>query len=117
MIPVVPLAIGLGAIVASAAAPLLRSRARNAELAAAKASARSVYHQLGFGVETVGPGDDTEAATALRQAEERWHTTGALLADAESVEACAVAEQTAMEGLAHVRAACRRLGIPTPTAT
>lgn len=114
MLPLIPIVLGVGAITVGAAAPLLRRRSRRHEMDAAKAGARAVYHRLGFCVETVDAGADAAAVEAMRRAEERWHTTGALLADADTVEECRVAEQTAREGLRHVADAGKRLGIEPP---
>jgi len=81
-----------------AGAALLPGRlaaSRRRTLAAARASAEAAYQRLGFAVETA-----TAGSGALARARERWHTAGALLADASSAEQCAVAERCAREGLA-----------------
>lgn len=110
----IPIVLGVGAIVAAAATPLLRSRSRHQLLSAARERARAVYQRLGHCVETTDPGVDHQAAEQLRLAEERWHTTGALLAGAGTVEECQVAERAAAEGLRHVVVACQLLGIDPP---
>lgn len=111
----VPLAIGLAVIVLGSLVPAARARSRRRELAEAKTRARARYHELGFGVETISAGGDAvAAANALSKAEERWHTTGALLADADTTEECLVAERVAEEGLALLDEAGRHLGIDRP---
>ena len=109
MLPLLPIVIGLGAVVAAAAVPRLRRRAdAGGVLAAAKARARAAHERLGAGVESVLP--DGPAAEDLRRARERWLTAGALLAQAATVEACEVAGGVAEEGLADLRAARMRFG-------
>lgn len=114
MLPIIPLVIGVGAVVAGAAVPAARASQRRQRLVQAKARARAVYRRLEFCVETIDPGADLTAADELSRASERWHTAGALLAEAVSEEQCAVAEDVAQEGLEHVAAACRKLGIDPP---
>lgn len=114
MLPIIPLAIGVGAVVAGAAVPLMRASERRLRVAGAKASARAAYRQLGFCVETVPVSADADAAEELARATERWHTAGALLADATNVEQCMVAEKVVAEGMEHVAKACGALGIDPP---
>ena len=114
MLPIIPLAIGLGAVVAGAAVPLLRAGERRQRVAGAKASARAACRQLGFCVETVPTGANADAAEELARAAERWHTAGALLAEATTEEQCAVAEKVVAEGMEHIANACTVLGIDPP---
>ena len=83
-------------IAAAALAPLRLRGARRQALTGARANAEAVYQRLGFAVETTTVADEE----AVARARERWNTAGALLADADSAEQCAVAEQCAREGLA-----------------
>lgn len=117
MLPIIPLVIGIGAVVAGAAVPALRASDRRLRVARAKASARADNRRLGFCVETISAGTDPTAAEELTRATERWHTAGALLADASNEEQCVVAEQVTAEGMDHVAKACVALGIEPPVGT
>ncbi|GAA1192599.1 hypothetical protein [Prauserella alba] len=114
MLPIIPLAIGVGAVVAGAALPARRRGERRREFAAAAASVRAAYNRLGFCLDTLTPGEDAAAADSLARARERWHTTGALLSEATTAEECRVAAEVAAAGMDHVDRACRVLGTPLP---
>ncbi|MBB3666342.1 MULTISPECIES: hypothetical protein [Prauserella salsuginis group] len=114
MLPIIPLAIGVGAVVAGAALPARRRSEHRRELAAATATARAAHNRLGFCLETLAPGDNAAAADSLARARERWHTTGALLAEATTAEECRVADEVAAAGMDHIVRACRLLGTPLP---
>jgi hypothetical protein len=111
---VLPWVIGVLLIAAAALVPLLRGGARRRAFAAAKARATSAYERLGFSVETVATQGNQRAADAMTDAEERWNTAGALLAEATTAQECVVAEQAAREGIDRVREACRLLKIEVP---
>lgn len=114
MLPLIPIAIGLGVLAAGVAGPLLRQLAERDRAAAAKARARVTHQRLGHGVETIDPGANAIAQTELARAAERWQTTGALLEEAGTFEECVDAERAAEEGLHHLVKACRALGIEPP---
>lgn len=113
MLPLIPIAIGLG-VLAGAAVPLLRQRAERDRTAAARTRARVTYQRLGHGVETIDPGANATAQAELARAAERWQTAGALLEEAGTFEECVDAERTAEEGLHHLIKGCRALGIEPP---
>ncbi len=83
-------------------------------LEGAQASARAAVERLAHYVETVHPGHDPVAARLLTDATERWHTAGALMAEASTAGEYKVARATAREGLRLVFQACERLGVPGP---
>ncbi|MGA8113244.1 MAG: hypothetical protein WCA46_06250 [Actinocatenispora sp.] len=106
--------VGVLLLAVAATVPVWQVRARRRAFEGAQAAARSAVDRLGFCVETVDPAGDAVAASLLADAEERWHTAGSVLADARYPGECAVAERVAGEGLAHVAAACDRLGVAAP---
>jgi hypothetical protein len=101
-------------VAGGALAPVLAGRNRRASGGGAAAAARDRYQLLGHYVEDPVGTDDPEALALLRKGRERWNSAGAVLADAKAPEDFALAESVAQEGLAHVTAAHRKLGIPGP---
>ncbi|GAA5168749.1 MULTISPECIES: hypothetical protein [Amycolatopsis] len=101
--------LALGALV-----PVLLGRARRTGSADEEITARARYSQLGHHVEHPVATDDAEAAALLRRGRERWHATGAALAEARSPQEFALAARIAAEGLDHVAAAYARMGRPAP---
>ncbi|GAB3497904.1 hypothetical protein [Amycolatopsis cihanbeyliensis] len=77
-------------------------------------SARARYLRLGHYVDVPEPADDPEAATLLRKARERWHSSGAILATAASEKDFEMAGRLARQGLRLVGQAYRLLGLPGP---
>ncbi|WP_024877816.1 hypothetical protein [Saccharomonospora piscinae] len=103
-----PLVLGAGALV-----PVLLRR-RRPDPGGFEVRARAACLRLAHHVEVpppVPPGDD-HTTTLLRRATERWHSAGAVLADAATAEEFRLAERIATEGLAHTRDAYARLGLP-----
>jgi hypothetical protein len=106
--------VGAVLLIAGAGVPLWTVGARKRSVEGREARARAAYERLGFCVETVHPGTDPFVVQLLDDAAERWHTTGAVLATAYTAGEFAVAERVARQGLAYVKQACGRLGLPVP---
>lgn len=77
-------------------------------------AARSCYAKLEHYVNPPLATEDEVAARSLRQAQERWHSAGQVLADASKAAEFELAEQIATQGLADVTEAYTRLDRPTP---
>ncbi|MCM0675378.1 hypothetical protein NCC78_11860 [Micromonospora phytophila] len=87
------------------------SAARQARtLADARADAQRWYERLGGQVMNLH-GDDPAVRQALVDAGERYNAAGGQLEQARSVEQYRLARETALEGLAYIRAARTALGI------
>lgn len=87
------------------------SAARQArELADARAEAQRWYERLGGQVMSLH-GDDAAVRQALSDASERYNAAGGQLEQARSTRQFALARETALEGLAYVRAARVALGL------
>ncbi|SFB50548.1 hypothetical protein SAMN05216266_114201 [Amycolatopsis marina] len=106
----------LGALVlaAGAAAPVLFQHNRRTAGGKEAISARARAALLGHYVEDPVVTADPEAVRLLRAGRERWNSAGAVLATANSVQDYNLAKQIADEGLAAVRAAHARIGLPGP---
>jgi hypothetical protein len=100
------------ALVAAVALGARRSRAnRHArELADARAEAQRWYERLGGQVMNLH-GDEPAVRQALVDAGERYTAAGSQLEQARSVQQFALARETALEGLAYIRAARVAMGI------
>ncbi|MEV1285775.1 hypothetical protein [Micromonospora sp. NPDC049679] len=106
------LVIVLVALVAAAALWWRRESAARREraLADARAEAQRWYERLGGQVMNLH-GDDPAVRQALVDAGERYNAAGSQLEQARSVRQYELARETALEGLAYVRAARSALGI------
>src|SRR5215470_2331534 len=80
-------------------------RRRERELADARADAQRWHERLGGQVMNLPPGDDPATKQALIDAGERYNAAGSQLERATSVKQYDLARETALEGLAYVRAA------------
>lgn len=80
-------------------------RRRERELADARAEAERWYERLGGQVMNLHAGDDPATKQALVDAGERYNAAGGQLERARSVQQFGLARETALEGLAYVRAA------------
>jgi uncharacterized membrane protein YgcG len=80
------------------------------QLADARAEAQRWYERLGGQVLNLH-GDDPAARQALADASERYNAAGGQLQQATSVKQFELARETALEGLAYVRAARLAMGI------
>ncbi len=80
-------------------------RRRERELADARAEAERWYERLGGQVMNLGGGDSAATKQALVDAGERYNAAGSQLERASSVRQYELARETALEGLAYVRAA------------
>ncbi|BCL15683.1 hypothetical protein GCM10017556_34220 [Micromonospora sagamiensis] len=85
-----------------------RNRAR--EIGDARAEARVWYERLGAQVMNLH-GDVPVVRQALVDAAERYNAAGGQLEQARTVRQYQLARETALEGLAHVRAARTALGL------
>ena|GEM_PF-3756256 len=105
----------LSALVLAGAAlvPTLVTR-RRGDTEKQRFAARSGYAKLEHYVNPPVATDDEVAARSLRQAQERWHSAGQVLADASTAAEFELADQIATQGLAEVTDAYARLGRPTP---
>jgi len=83
---------------------------RQTQLADARAEAQRWYERLGGQVLNLH-GDDPAARQALADASERYNATGGQLQQAKSVRQFELARESALEGLAYVRAARTAMGI------
>ncbi|OJF09662.1 hypothetical protein [Couchioplanes caeruleus] len=76
----------------------------------ARAEAQRWYERLGGQVMNLH-GDDPAARQALADAGERYNAAGGQLQQAKTVRQCELARESALEGLAYVRAARTAMGI------
>jgi hypothetical protein len=101
-------------IVIVAAVSLLARRSgasrQQAELEDARAEAQRWYERLGGQVMNLH-GDNPAARQALADASERYNAAGGQLQQARSVRQFALARESALEGLAYVRAARTAMGL------
>jgi hypothetical protein len=80
-------------------------RRRERELADARAEAQRWYERLGGQIANLPTGDDPATKQAMVDAGERFNAAGAQLERADSTTQFALARETALEGLAYIRAA------------
>src|SRR5919198_6632884 len=80
-------------------------RRREQQLADAREEALRWYDRLGGQIMNLPPGDDPATKQALVDAGERYNAAGSQLERATSVKQFELARETALEGLAYVRAA------------
>ncbi|MDR7280809.1 hypothetical protein [Catenuloplanes atrovinosus] len=83
---------------------------RERELADARADAHRWYERLGGQVMNLH-GDDPAARQALADASERYNAAGGQLDQARTLRQFELARETALEGLAYIRAARTAMGI------
>jgi len=90
-----------------------RSSLRRAErqLADARADAQRWYDRLGGQVMNLAPNNDPAVRQALADAGERYNAAGSQLESSTTTRQYALAGQTAIEGLYHIRAARLGLGV------
>lgn len=100
-------------VLLAALLPVLAGR-RTARGGGAATTAQARYALLGHYVENPVPATDATAEELLRQATERWHTCGGLLASARSTEDYTLAQGVADEGMTLVARAYAAMGLPTP---
>lgn len=100
-------------VAAAALVPVLMGR-RGARGDGAATSAQARYALLGRYAENPVAATDPAAEDLLRQATERWHTCGGLLASARSAEDYALAQRVADEGMTLVTRAYAALDLPAP---
>lgn len=105
--------LAVAVVAAGALVPLFARRDAESEDVAAIV-ARDRYALLGHYVDTPAATDDPAAEALLHQGRERWNSAGEVLASASSAAQFRLAEQIAREGLTHVAAAHRKLGLPGP---
>ena len=86
-------------------------RRREEQLADARAEALRWYERLGGQVMNLSGGDNAAAKQALVDAGERYNAVGSQLERATTVNQLALARETALEGLAFIRAARTALGL------
>jgi hypothetical protein len=90
---------------------LFGRKRREQELADAREEALRWYERLGGQVMNLAGGDDAAAKQALVDAGERYNAAGGQLDRANSLKQYELARETALEGLAYVRAARTALGL------
>jgi hypothetical protein len=81
------------------------------QLADAREEALRWYERLGGQIMNLPPGDDPATKQALIDAGERYNAAGSQLDRATSVKQYELARETALEGLAYVRAARTAMGL------
>jgi hypothetical protein len=86
-------------------------RRKRERLADAREEALRWYERLGGQIMNLSPGDDPAAKQALVDAGERYNAAGGQLERATSVRQYELARETALEGLAYVRATRTSLGL------
>jgi hypothetical protein len=111
-----PWVLGIGAIGALGAAGVggflvSRRRKRQRLLEGRRADVLSLYDRLGADVQNLDAKDDAVARQALADAAERYTSTGALLAHADTEGEYDAARRTALEGLYAARTARQALGV------
>ncbi|HWB37032.1 MAG TPA: hypothetical protein VHA75_13510, partial [Rugosimonospora sp.] len=84
---------------------------RERELADAREEALRWYERLGGQIMNLPPGDDTATKQALVDAGERYTAAGGQLDRATTTKQYELARETALEGLAYVRAARVAMGL------
>jgi hypothetical protein len=84
---------------------------RERELADAREEALRWYERLGGQIMNLPPGDEAATKQALVDAGERYNAAGGQLERATTVKQYELARETALEGLAYVRAARTALGL------
>jgi hypothetical protein len=84
---------------------------RERELADAREEALRWYERLGGQIMNLPPGDGAATKQALVDAGERYNAAGGQLERATTVKQYELARETALEGLAYVRAARTALGL------
>ncbi|MFG1650529.1 hypothetical protein ACGFIE_11400 [Micromonospora sp. NPDC049275] len=107
------LCLAIVVIGALGAAALIRSQStarRRTELGDARAEAHRWYERLGGQLLTL-QGDEPAVRQALADAGERYNAAGSQLEQARTPHQFALARETALEGLAYIRAARTALGI------
>ncbi|MER7458332.1 hypothetical protein [Micromonospora sp. NPDC126480] len=102
--------VALGAVIAFAVVRAQAGARRSDELADTRAEARRWYERLGGQLMNLG-GDDPAVRQALADAGERYNAAGSQLEQARTPHQYALARETALEGLAYIRAARTALGI------
>jgi hypothetical protein len=86
-------------------------RRRERELADAREEALRWYERLGGQIMNLPPGDQPATKQALVDAGERYNAAGSQLERATSVKQYELARESALEGLAYVRAARSGMGL------
>jgi hypothetical protein len=86
-------------------------RRREQELADAREEALRWYERLGGQIMNLPPGDEPATKQALVDAGERYNAAGSQLDRATTVKQYELARESALEGLAYVRAARTSLGL------
>jgi hypothetical protein len=81
------------------------------QLADARAEALRWYDRLGGQIANLPSGDDRAVKQAMVDAGERYNAAGAQLDRADSPRQCELARETALEGLAYIRAARTAMGL------
>lgn len=88
-----------------------RRRKQDAEFEGLRAEITSLYDRLAADVSNLNPGEDPVTVQAVADASERYTSTGALLAHADTTGEYAAARRTVLEGLFAARTARQRLGL------
>lgn len=86
-------------------------RRKEQQLADAREESLRWYERLGGQIANLPGGDDPAVKQALVDASERYHAAGGQLQRAASVKQYELARETALEGLAYIRAARTAMGI------
>ncbi|MGN9774278.1 hypothetical protein ACTMS0_00640 [Micromonospora sp. H33] len=102
--------VALGAVIAFAVARAQAGARRGDELADARAEAQRWYERLGGQLLTL-QGEEPAVRQALADAGERYNAAGSQLEQARTPHQFALARETALEGLAYIRAARTAMGI------
>ncbi len=102
--------VALGAVIAFVIVNAQSGARRGDELSDARAEAQRWYERLGGQLMNLH-GDDPAVRQALADAGERYNAAGSQLEQARTPHQFALARETALEGLAYIRAARTALGI------
>src|SRR5262249_7917535 len=86
-------------------------RRREQELADAREEALRWYERLGGQIANLPPGDEPAVKQAMVDAAERYNAAGGQLDRAASPKQFGLARETALEGLAYIRAARPAMGL------
>jgi hypothetical protein len=86
-------------------------RRRERELADARAEALRWYERLGGQIANLPSGDDPATKQAMVDAGERYNAAGSQLEQAQTPKQYELARETALEGLAYIRAARVSIGL------
>src|SRR5687768_9390095 len=86
-------------------------RRRERELADARAEALRWYERLGGQIANLPPGTDPATKQAMVDAGERYNAAGSQLEQAQTPKQYELARETALEGLAYIRAARTAMGL------